>query len=84
MDLNKILKDQFFVIVNEQLQRNNPPETQLAFNRLLKEGYSEEEAKALIAQCVANEMITSMQTDAPPFQGTRYIENLKNLPDTPV
>ena len=73
---------QYLETVERQLKENKPAEVGLTLHRLMKEGYSEKEAKYLIAQCVAVEMYEVMSSDMP-FNEARYVVLLKCLPDAP-
>jgi len=78
-----ILKQQFLEIVDNQLEDNDPPETKQAFDRLRKEGYSDADTRALIAQCVAAEMFNVMKNNKP-YDNERYVKNLSRLPEFPI
>ena len=82
MKPNEILKRQFLEIVGNQLESNDPPETGQTLDRLKKEGYSDADARMLIAQCVAAEMFNVMNQNEP-YNKERYVKNLNNLPDFP-
>ncbi|MFW5753748.1 MAG: hypothetical protein ACOCV9_03000 [Marinilabiliaceae bacterium] len=47
-----------------------------------KTGFSEDDAKQLIGQCLAVEL-HHVFTNQKPFNHSRYIANLKNLPEQP-
>ncbi|PLX17356.1 MAG: hypothetical protein C0599_13795 [Salinivirgaceae bacterium] len=82
MKPNDILRAQMLAIVDNQIASNDPPATEQTLNRLQKEGWSESEAKELIAQCVAYEMYGIMNNQEE-FNQNRFIQNLKNLPSEP-
>lgn len=82
MESNEIIKNQIFEIIKNQLKNNNPPETKQTLKRLKKLGYSELDSKKLIGQCIAVELFNIMKYKKP-FDETRYISNLKKLPDEP-
>jgi len=82
MKVNTELRDQIFKIIENQMKKNNPPETKLAFKRLQKEGNSEFVTKQLIGQCVALE-IFRIGKFRETFNEERYIRNLRNLPKEP-
>ncbi len=79
----KLFKEIFLKTVDNQLDKNDPPETRETLERLKKEGYSEEEAKLVIAQCVASEMVKVVSTKTP-FNASRFVKCLENLPNPPV
>lgn len=82
METNEILREQIFKIVRNQIKDNNPPETKLTYKRLIDLGYNEFETKQLIGQCVAVELFQVLK-HREPFNETRYIKNLKQLPKEP-
>lgn len=77
-----LIRQQFMEVVDNQLKADDPKETRQTLQRLLGLGYSEIEAKSLIAQCVANEMYSVFQSNAP-YNVERYIATLHNLPVSP-
>lgn len=83
MNPNEILKQQFLSTVEDQLASGEPPQTAQTLQRLKSEGYSENDARLLVAQCVALEYAQSIQTDLP-FDRERFVKNLSNLPAHPV
>ena len=69
-------------IVDNQLRDNDPPETQQTYKRLLKQDYSSEEAKRLIAAVLVvelNEMARANEF----FDHARFVKALKRLPRLP-
>ena len=78
----KAAREAFLEIVDNQIASNDPPETRQTFDRLTKSGWSQEDSKKLIAQCVAVELY-SVMTKQEPFNEERFIKNLKNLPEEP-
>lgn len=82
MNPQEILKREFLRVVDNQLRENDPPETRQTLLRLQQEGYSEEEAKLLIAQCVAAEMMAVMESNKP-FNEERFRKYLQRLPESP-
>jgi hypothetical protein len=83
MKTNEILRDQIFEIIHNQMKGNNPPETKITYNRLIKKGYSDFETKQLIGQCIAVELFQVLKFKKP-FDEIRYIRNLNNLPQKPI
>ena len=77
-----IIRAQVLKVVNSQMKSNDPPETNLTFQRLLKKGYDEKTAKHMIGQCVAVEIFTILKTQKP-FDKERFVKNLKRLPEIP-
>jgi uncharacterized protein with ATP-grasp and redox domains len=82
MTPNEIIIQQFLETVDNQLRDNDPVETAQTLARLQAEGYSEKEAKYLIAQCVAKEVIDVLNSGQP-FNEKRYVTNLHRLPEEP-
>jgi len=82
MKPNEILKRQFLEIVDNQLRLKTPPEAAQALQRLKEEGYADADARALIAQCVAVELLRTMEHNEA-FNNERYVKNLHNLPEFP-
>jgi len=82
MKVNENLRNAIFEVIDNQVNDNQPAETAITLKRLRDEGYSEFEAKQLIGQAVAVELFYAMKKNAP-FNETRYIKNLKNLPKEP-
>ncbi len=78
-----IIRAAFMETVDNQLAANDPPETRQTLDRLLSEGWSEEDAKALICQCVITEVFR-VGKYGEAFNQERFLYNLKNLPDEPV
>ncbi len=82
MEVNENLKKEILSVVNNQLKNNDPPETKLTYNRLIKEGFSDIDAKKLIGQCVIVEIFDVMKSNKP-FDIKRYVKNLEQLPKEP-
>jgi hypothetical protein len=82
MKPNKKLQEQIFEIVDNQIRDGKPPETKQNYDRLLKMGYSNIDAKKCIGQCVAVELFNIMKHHQP-FDEKRYVQNLLNLPKEP-
>lgn len=82
MDPRQILKDQFLQIVDTQLKDNDPAHTRVTFDRLRADGYNEETARLMIAQCVAAE-VREVMSSGSEFNTARYIKNLDRLPEPP-
>ena len=69
-------------IVEEQITSNVPPEVNLTYSRLTSTGYTDEESRLLIAQCVAADIMHAMDTNQPQ-NAEHYIACLKQLPTSP-
>lgn len=68
-------------VVTNQLDANKPPQTRETFERLVGRGFAEEDAKHLIGSAVVSEM-RAVVAEGRPFKEERYLELLKNLPET--
>lgn len=69
-------------VVDNQLANNTPPETSQTFERLLREGNSEDEAKMLIASGVAVEIFEVLKRQEP-YNNERFVKALNRLPELP-
>lgn len=65
--------------VEEQLRNNNPPEVRATYERLQAEGYSETEAKKLIASALSVEIFYMLKHKLP-YNRDRYVIKLQRLP----
>lgn len=83
MKINENLRNAIFEVINNQINANDPAETAMTLKRLMNGGYSEFETKQLIGQAIAVELFDVMKNKVP-FNESRYINNLKNLPKEPV
>ncbi len=82
MNASEGVQEQIKKIVDNQLVENEPPEVQETLERLKYKGYTEEEAKKLIGQCVGTELYAMFNWNES-FNYKRYVNNLLNLPDKP-
>ena len=79
---NPRLRAAFLEVVENQLRDNEPPETRQTYERLLREGHSEEEAKDLLGTAIAAETYYILKKREP-FNHDRYVKTLSNLPNLP-
>jgi hypothetical protein len=79
---NPHLKRAILDVVENQLRDGDPPETNEAFQRLLAQGVSKQDAKKYIGQAVCVE-IWDVMTNKVPFNRERFLRNLRNLPAEP-
>ncbi len=79
---NDVVKKLIMQVVNNQLRMNKPPEAKETLDRLISEGYSQKDAKELIASVVATHIQTLM-TGQTMFDEALYIQQLKQLPELP-
>lgn len=82
MKENSYLRSAILEVVDNQLQANDPPETRQTFDRLISEGYSEEEAKKLIGRVVTVEIFDVLSKQEP-FNPKRFVKALNTLPNLP-
>jgi hypothetical protein len=68
--------------VGNQLSENDPPETAQTLERLMEEGYSREDALALIARAMAIEIYEVVKTGLS-YNQERYLGALNSLPELP-
>ena len=79
MSDEKTVRDGFLVAAANQVSSGDPPETKVAFERLMAEGHSESETLQLIGAALRVEM-SRMIAESRPFDNARYAELLRNLP----
>jgi hypothetical protein len=79
---NPYLQAAIFEVVDNQMAAGQPPETKETFERLLGEGFSNENAKKLIGQAICVE-IYCIGKHKEEYNRERYIRNLRNLPREP-
>jgi hypothetical protein len=82
MESNEILREQIFEIIKNQIESNTPPETKQTLKRLVDSGYSVQDARMLIGQCLAVELFSVLKLKKP-FNNDRYVSNMKKLPEEP-
>jgi hypothetical protein len=79
---NPVLYAAYMEVVENQLRDNDPPETRTTYERLKSEGFSELDAKKLIAQAIVAETFWIMKKKEM-FNLKRFIKNLNRLPAEP-
>jgi len=79
---NPRLRAAFLEAVENQLRDSEPPETRQAYDRLLREGHSEAEAKDLIGAVIAAETYYILKRGET-FNHDRFVSKLNNLPKLP-
>lgn len=72
----------FIRAVGEQLRNNEPHYMRPTLNRLRAIGYSDEDARTMMAACLATEMY-DMMTEDRLFDTAKYQEMLDRLPQMP-
>ena len=82
MESNEIIREQIFEIIKNQVESTTPPETKQTLKRLVDSGYSDQDARMLIGQCVAVELFSILKLEKL-FNNDRYVSNLRKLPEEP-
>lgn len=82
MKHNQRLKSAIIEVVDNQLDANDPPEIRQTLDRLIAEGFSEDEAKELIGNVVVMEVFEVLKAGQP-FDIKRYAAALARLPELP-
>jgi hypothetical protein len=67
-------------VLEAQMAKHDPPDTRLTFERLLREGISEEEAWRWLSAVLLQEMALIMRHNRP-FDRAGYIAALNQLPE---
>jgi hypothetical protein len=76
--VNKLI----LAVVEKQLDSGTPVETRETLDRLLAQGFSEEDAKHLIGSAIVVEM-RSVVSEGRTFQEGRFVSMLQDLPQLP-
>ena len=69
-------------VVENQIRDNAPPETRRTLRRLIKEGFSREEAVELIGTVVVHEIYNVLK-EKENFDRKRFVAALEQLPKLP-
>jgi Holliday junction resolvasome RuvABC DNA-binding subunit len=77
---NHRLKNQMLEVVNNQLKDNNPKFVKETLSRLVKLGYSEKDAREMIAAILLEEIYYLLK-DQENYNEERYSEKLSKLPE---
>lgn len=78
-DKNPVIREALLQVVENQISSLDPPETKQTYDRLLREGYGEEETRSFLAAAVLIEM-NKMMKKMEPFNRQRFIAFLHALP----
>jgi len=76
--VNPRLQKTIFEVVENQIRENNPPETRKTLDRLLKKGYSKDDAMKLLGRAVLGEIYKVLKSKEP-FDEKRYVKALREL-----
>ncbi|NTW60129.1 MAG: hypothetical protein HGB21_15340 [Nitrospirae bacterium] len=79
---NPRLQAAYLEVVENQLVNNDPPETRQTYERLVREGHSEKDAKKLIGAAIAAETYWILKENQP-FNQARFVAALNKLPKLP-
>jgi len=69
-------------VIENQINDNNPPETNITLKRLMNLGETRENAIRYIASALSVEIFEGLNSNSP-YNEERYINNLKALPKLP-
>lgn len=81
-DFNPHLRAAILEVGENQISNDNPPETRQTYDRLMREGRSEDDAKSLIGSVVAIEIFEVLKRQEP-FNHERFVKALNRLPELP-
>jgi len=76
--VNLLLQKTILEVVENQIRENNPPETMKTLDRLLKKGYSKDDAMKLLGRVVVSEIYKVLK-NKDPFDEERYAKALREL-----
>ncbi len=79
---SRVLNQAILKVVDNQIRDLTPPATRETFDRLVREGVTEDEARRLIARVVASEIFDVLKHEQP-YDEERYLKALKKLPELP-
>jgi len=82
VESNQRLKSAIIQVVDNQIEANDPPETNQTLARLIAEGFSESAAKELLGTVVLAEVFTVL-SKGEAFDLDRYVVALNRLPQPP-
>lgn len=77
--INERLTRAIHAVIDQQIAENDPPETLLAYERLLEDGFTHDEAYALIGQLIGMEMAEEIRGEGG-LNMARYVAALEELP----
>ncbi|MBT7152589.1 MAG: hypothetical protein HN945_09070 [Deltaproteobacteria bacterium] len=78
-DIDERLTKAIHAAIEQQIAEKNPPDTLIAYERLLEEGFSHDEAYALIGHLVGMEIAEEIRGEGG-LNMDRYIAALEELP----
>lgn len=78
-EINERLTKAIHAVIDQQIAEKNPPDTLLAYERLLDDGFSHEEAYSLIGHLVGMEIAEEIRGEGG-LNMDRYVAALEELP----
>jgi hypothetical protein len=78
----EVLRSAIFEVINNQIRDGTPPETKETYDRLLSEGYSEEDVMKYIGAVVSSEIFAVLK-EGRMYDKESYVAALKALPRLP-
>ncbi len=78
-EINERLTRAIYAVIDQQIAEKNPPETLITYERLLDEGFTHDEAYALIGQLVGMEMAEEIRGEGG-LNMARFAAALEELP----
>ena len=82
METNAVLRATILEVIQNQIDADDPPETARTLQRLIDQGYTEEDSMLYLGRAVSLEIWDTL-TNKIPFNEERYIRNLQRLPKEP-
>ena len=82
MKKNPVLQAAILEVVDNQIRDGDPPESRETYERLIAEGFSDQEARRLIGTAVVTD-IHRMLTEKKEYEREKYIKLLRQLPRLP-
>ena len=74
------LRSAIRAVIDQQIEERDPPETLETFERLIEDGFNEDESFGLIGQLISMEIAEEIAGEAG-FNMERYLEALEKLPE---
>ena len=82
-EYNPYLREAILEVVENQIRDNQPPETRQTLLRLMREGYSVDEAMSMIGTVLILEIYDFLK-EHKPFNHERFARALERLPELPL
>ena len=78
----EIARETVFEIIKNQMRDGTPPETKHTYERLIADGFSDEETMKFIGCALSSEMFELLKHNLT-YDEERYVSALKTLPELP-